>query len=214
VNFEISTCYYGSAFQKILRKKLKTILAERSCTEILMPVFTCINELVVNAVKANYKKIYFDNSGVSQDTYSDQYEEMLRKFRFEFSSERIKHLTKIARKKNIKAHIEGHVDAYGLTIHVVNPQPVTQIERDNIMRKYNAARESVAMMSYFASEVDDKCKEGAGLGIIFIGIILKSLGLTIDTLSIESIDGKTVATLSIPLNRDVVNHFRINSQEK
>jgi hypothetical protein len=212
VKFEISTYYYGSDFQKALRKNLKIILKEYSCTEILMPVFTCINELVVNAVKANYKKLYFEKIGVDPEQHTAQYEDVLKKFRVEFLSDGIKHLAKLARKKNLKTYLEGIVNSAGLTVRVINPQPITHVERENIIRKYSAARKSVEMMSYFESEVDDKCKEGAGLGIIFIGIILKSLGLTIETLHIDSIDDKTIATLTIPLNHDVVEHFKKNSR--
>ena len=46
--------------QNEIRKSIHTILESKGYGELLMPVFTCINELLVNAVKANFKNLYFE----------------------------------------------------------------------------------------------------------------------------------------------------------
>ncbi len=45
-----------------LKKVLALYLRKQGCEVLLGPIYTCVKELLINAVKANYKHIYFEGS--------------------------------------------------------------------------------------------------------------------------------------------------------
>jgi hypothetical protein len=43
-----------------IKQTLSFILEPLGCEELIMPIYTCINELLTNAIKANFKGVYFE----------------------------------------------------------------------------------------------------------------------------------------------------------
>jgi len=54
---------------------------------------------------------------------------------------------------------------------------------------------------------DDPENEGAGIGLVLISMILKSLGVDQSRLDIRSLDDRTMASLTIPLNSATLEHY-------
>ena len=128
------------------------------------------------------------------------------------TSSRVQTLHKLAEHSGKAAYIEALIENSILKIRVVNPFPMTDIERGLVIKKISEAERYSNIMDYFSESNDDPYKEGAGLGLIFIGMMLNSLGLNISSLSIESSGCSTTAVLSVPLNRDTVEIYRKNTE--
>ena len=189
-----------------VRSVLSSILAHHSCDDLLAPIYTSIKELIINAIKANYKNIYFEgyNPKVKTDEVIN-YTTALRLFQLEITRENSVTLEEFARKSNIKAEIEFWTIEKVLHVLVTNPVKMTNTELANVNRKLEDAENCKDLADYFLSNLDDPYREGAGLGLILIMMMLKSLRAPKDSLVISSDAGKTSAYLKIPLINDIPN---------
>ena len=200
---KFSAYNYSDEIQSQLKAKLLDILTKHACQDLLIPVFTCVNELLMNAIKANYKNIYFEN-------YHDEilpYDQGLKLFRFEISSERIDHLTDIAKKNHKMAVVSARIEKSVLHIDVENPYPMTKQEKENVESKLEFSEHIHSVSDIFNVSERDPYKEGAGLGIIFVAIMLKSMGVPHDKFIIKNDGSKTVSSFSVPLNEETVKFY-------
>lgn len=186
-----------------MKEVLGLIFAKYNRMDMIPPVYTCIKELLVNAVKANFKTIYFEgySSNNSSESIID-YEMALKLFKLELSRENALYLEKLARKFDMKAEVLIQTIRDNLYIQVSNPVEMTEREKSNINSKLTCARQYSDIAEYFASNDagEGSSDEGAGLGIILISMMLKNMGVGDRDFKISSADSKTVAQLVIPLS--------------
>ncbi len=170
--------------------------------DMVPPVYTCLKELLINAVKANFKNIYFE--GYSSKNSSEnilEYELALKLFKLEMSRENAEYLEKLARNFDMKAEVIIQTRPRDLSITVTNPVEMTEREKNNVRFKLECARRFNDITEYFL-ETDtgnEDEEEGAGLGIILISMMLKNMGGAEHDFTIVSENQQTVATLRIPL---------------
>ncbi|MBN2160037.1 MAG: hypothetical protein JW807_11630 [Spirochaetes bacterium] len=192
--------------EKQIRSTLMAILTYHNCDDLLAPIYTSVKELLINAIKANYKNIYFENyTPASQFGNHVKYETALQLFQLELSRENSLYLEEIARKDGMKADIE--IWAVGKTLHVKvsNPVNMTETELSNVKQKLTDAEHCIDLADYFLKNMSDPLREGAGLGLILIMMMLKSLRAEKDSLTIQSENDMTIAYLKIPLVNAVLN---------
>jgi hypothetical protein len=186
-----------------MKEVLGLIFKKYNKPDMIPPVYTCIKELLVNAVKANFKTIYFEgySSKNSSESIID-YEMALKLFKLELSRENAVYLEKLARKFDMKVEVLMHTLNGNLHISVTNPVEMTDREKSNIQTKLSCARQYNDIAEYFADSDDEgeSLDEGAGLGIILISMMLKNMGVSDKDFKIISEDNKTVARLVIPLS--------------
>lgn len=202
----ISTISFDGNVQDEIRSVLSVILEHNDCPQLLMPVFTCINELLINAVKANYKNIYFENfAAVVKEKIS--YEKALSLFRLEMQHDGAENLSRIAREKDVRAYLNVWLEGTDLRITVTNPVLMSEIEQKNVIRKLDMVGKLHEMSEYFAANDADPFNEGAGLGLVFVGMLLKNLGLPDNSLQIHSDESRTTASLTIPLTSSTLKTY-------
>jgi len=187
-----------------IKETLFKILTIRDLEDLFAPIFTCVKELIINAIKANFKNIYFENY-VPMSNYQNMiaYEAALQLFQLEMSRENAKHFGDIAREDDIKAEIEIWTVEDVLHVIVTNPVKMTDTELKKVKQKLNDAENCRDLADYFLKNMNDPYREGAGLGLILIMMVLKSLQAPKDSLVILSENNKTTAYLKIPLVGDV-----------
>ncbi len=199
-----------SASENRMKKILAVMLRQRDCLVLLSPIYTCLKELIINAVKANYKNIYFEN--YTPKNAADQlinYHTALQLFKLEISREDSKNLARIARKRNITAEVEFIIDGDDvLHLRVINPVPMTAGELKTVRKKLEDARMCHDISEYFLMNADNPENEGAGVGLVLIAMILRGLGVDLSTFEITCDDVCTRASLIIPLTDDTVRHYR------
>jgi len=197
-----------------LKKILESYLAHYGCGILHDTLYTAVKELLINATKANYKNIFFENyNSRNRAENVIDYHTSLKLFRLEMSREGAQYLTRLSRLKDLKAEVTFRVRDMVLGINVVNPAVMTPVEMENVERKLAFARNCNDITEYFEVQEDDPNQEGAGLGIILIAMILRSLGLANGGFSITSSNGKTVATLAVPLTEKTMDLFRKNTRK-
>jgi len=189
-----------------VRSVLNNILTQHDCSYMLAPVYTSIKELMINAIKANYKNIYFEGYNPKIDTEQTiDYETALRLFQLEITRENAVSLEEFARASNYRTEIEVWTIEKVLHVMVTNPVKMTETELANVKRKLMDAEKCRDLADYFLNNMDDPYREGAGLGLILIMMMLKSLRAPKDSLVITSGEDRTSAYLKIPLINDVQN---------
>ncbi len=185
-----------------IKETLNLIFFKYNKIDLIPPVYTCIKELLVNAVKANFKNIYFE--GYASKNRSEDiigYELALKLFKLELSRENAKYLEKLARKFKMKAEVKLHIKNDRLYVVVVNPVEMTPREKENVQYKLECARKYNDIAEYFLeninnSQTDD---EGAGLGLIMISMMLRNLGVAENDFFIRSENDRTTASVVFPL---------------
>jgi len=187
--------------EKKLHKIIEIVLERYNHAKMVPPIYTCVKELLVNAVKANFKNIYFeDHKPQNAAVQSIEYTLALKLFKLEMSRENAGYLEELARKWNIQVKIYLWVANETFFIKVVNPAEMTAQEMKKVQQKLADAASCEDIAEYFLKVDDDSEKEGAGLGLVMISMMLKSLNLSSTNLAIEAHPHETVATLIIPLN--------------
>ncbi len=199
-----------------LMECITDILSSYGCLSIKMPIYTCLNELLVNAIKANYKNLYFEEYAPQNNALDIiPYHKALKLFKLEMSTQRIDYLLNMAKEKDVKAEIELSVYEQNVfCMQVINPAEMTEVEQDNVCRKIECAQKYETLSEYFMQGINDPNKEGGGLGIIFIIMMLKSFGLDASFFSISSQNGYTTSRIMIPLNEKTAHFYKENSAEK
>ena len=176
------------------------ILREHRCPDLFAPIYTSVKELIINAIKANYKNIFFENysprSGLEK---LFDYKTGLQLFQLELNRENAGYLERIARREEIKAEITLWAKDDILHVEVANPVMMTEIELNNVKKKLSDAESCRDIAEYFLHNIDDPLREGAGLGLILIMMMLKSLSAPEDSLAISSEGNRTTAYLKVPL---------------
>jgi hypothetical protein len=182
------------------KEALFKILAVRNLEDLLAPIYTCVKELIINAIKANFKNIYFENyAPMSNYQNVIAYETALQLFQLEMSRENAKHFGDIAREDDIKAEIEIWTVEDMLHVVVTNPVKMTETELNKVKQKLRDAENCRDLADYFMKNIHDPHREGAGLGLILIMMVLKSLQAPQDGLVIQSENSMTTAYMKIPL---------------
>jgi hypothetical protein len=206
---EFETHENSDAVKDSIMECLSNELLKRGLNELRMPIFTCLNEMLVNAIKANYKNLYFEEYAPRNNALEIiPYHKALQLFKLEMSTNRIDYLLTLAREKNVTAVINIEFDDDNmLTIRITNPACLTEVEEENIKKKIEMANSYATLTDYFLLSEQDPNKEGGGLGIIFIIMMLKSFGLPTDSLSIFSEKNMTIAELRLALNNQVLDNY-------
>lgn len=185
-----------------MKEILEIVFTKYKKPDLVPPVYTCLKELLINAIKANFKHIYFE--GYSSKNSSEsilEYELALKLFKLELSRENADYLEKLAREFDMKAEVVIQTGSRDLNITVTNPVEMTDREKNNVRFKLDCASRYNDISEYFSEveTIDDENEEGAGLGIILISMMLRNMGGSDDDFTIVSENNRTVATLRIPL---------------
>jgi HD-like signal output (HDOD) protein len=181
----------------LLDRILQVYLEELGQEHILEPLSYCLKELIVNAQKANTKRLYFEEKRLDI-TDEAQYDEGMKEFRRE-TTERIGHWLELLKERGMFIGVTFHTTGGNLSISVRNSAELTTREHARIYDRIARARAFHSFVEALAQPIDPT--EGAGLGILILLQFLKRIGLGEEAFSIEPRDGGTVASLMIPMSQ-------------
>ncbi|MDR0685486.1 MAG: HDOD domain-containing protein [Spirochaetaceae bacterium] len=160
----------------------------------------CIQELSVNAKKANTKRVYFMEKCLDINN-PDQYKEGMLTFKKDIFND-ITHYLKLQKDKGLYIKIIMLYSKDALQIEVRNNVVVSKIELIRIHDKIARSRQYNSLEDAFSQVLDDS--EGAGLGLVVLILMLKKMGLTEDCFDITKTESETVAKLVVPLEQTVL----------
>ena len=189
----------------LLDRILETWLAELGQERLLEPLSYCLKELIVNAWKANAKRIYFEEKGLDIRSEAD-YELGMRDFRRETAEHLGRYLERL-RERGTGIAVSFHARAGQLALTVRNGVEMTAREQARIFDRIARARAYTSFFEALAAPIDTT--EGAGLGILMLLAFLKRVGCGEEAFSIDVEDGETVASIVLPMAQVHLDQLRV-----
>jgi hypothetical protein len=157
-------------------------------------VIYCIQELVVNAKKANTKRVYFIDRGLDLNKHEDYIQGMVS-FKDD-TLNNINYYLDLQRQQGLYVKLLLHLKNDMITIEVRNNATITIDELERIRKRLLKAKEYDSMEDAMIQLLDDS--EGAGLGLVMLVIMLKKLGLGSNAFDILRTENETIARIVIP----------------
>ncbi|ASV12284.1 histidine kinase [Leptospira santarosai] len=179
-----------------IQKAVGLILDRVTHPTLIPTVYTIIKELVINACKANQKRIFFEEKGLDLNDISD-YEKGVREYKNIFSEEMAESYGQKAKKEGYYCLISFYYSADGIRIEVVNNAPITVQEEKSLREKLEKGMRYNDIAQFYLDNEDNT--EGAGLGLALILIMLKGEGIDPSYFRIIIREDVTIARLEIPL---------------
>ncbi|MCL2127011.1 MAG: HDOD domain-containing protein [Treponema sp.] len=167
----------------------------------------CVQELAVNAKKANTKRVYFLERGLDLSD-PDDYREGMEHFK-ENTLDNIDHFLQLQKEKGLYIKLILQIRENTIQIEVRNNVTVTRTELIRIHDRLARSRQYGDLNEALAQVLDDS--EGAGLGLVILVLMLKKIGLDEDCFDIRSNDKETIARLMIPLDQIRVDSISVLS---
>jgi len=193
LSFRLTTLPHES--HAVVDRVLEIYLQELGQEKLLEPLSYCLKELIINAQKANTKRIYFTEKKLDINSEAD-YEEGMKGFRTETTAHISEYLAKLS---DYHFHIQVRFQTVSgfFTILVCNNVGMTAKEQHRVYDRIVRARAYNSFTEALATAVDPT--EGAGLGILILLQFLKRIGLGENAFSLESENDETRAALRIPI---------------
>lgn len=208
-NITITTYDYHRAVQKKLDDLVGYFLEKIQQAHLKDYALYCMNELAINAKKANTKRIFFREHGL--DIFDPvQYKMGIESFKKE-TLENIDHYTNMQKEAGLYVKIILHANENSFTIEVRNNVVMTNEEKLRIQQKLATAQETDDMAEAMANAIDET--EGAGLGLIIMTLMLRQIGASSDAYSIEVIKDETVSKITLPFSAHYVETVHTLSDE-
>jgi putative nucleotidyltransferase with HDIG domain len=192
----------------VLDRILDAYLIELGQEKIMEPLSYCLKELIINAQKANTKRLYFEEKGLDITNEAD-YDRGMTDFRTD-SVERLAHWLELLKQKKMTIGVTFHTTGGNLAITVRNSAELTPREQARIYDRIARARAFHSFVEALAQPIDSL--EGAGLGIMILLQFLKRIGLGEEAFVIEARGGETVAGLVIPMSRVQLEKISVLTQ--
>lgn len=195
-SFSFSFQYFSEDITRSVNALFAKLLGKVDKIYILDMLVTVMRELCVNAIKANAKRVYFENKKFDiNDT--EKYNEGLRSFKtdiigqFETIQNDLIKSTYLVTINLVKNNNNNTI-----VIKIINNTPIMPEELERLKFRFKKAEELNNFGEAFDEIYDDS--EGAGLGIVLTVLILKNCGIGANNLQITSNGSNTSAILTIP----------------
>ncbi|MEN2997744.1 MAG: hypothetical protein ABDH28_01725 [Brevinematia bacterium] len=168
--------FYGisSEIERRLNLVITRIFEHYGREDLSDVIYTCVKELVLNASKANIKRIVFEEHNVDPSDEKSFLAGMI-KFKEELSEMNLpKYLPKLAN-KDLYISVAFYHSQDGVRIEVVNNVAITEFEDKRVREKLKKAMGYDDLSQFYLEQGDEL--EGAGIGIALIVMLLKGVGI-------------------------------------
>jgi putative nucleotidyltransferase with HDIG domain len=168
-------------------------------------IIYCVQELAVNAKKANTKRVYFTERGLDLSNPED-YKQGMITFKAD-TLNNIAHYLQMQKEKGLYIKLILQIKKNIINIEVRNNVAVTKTELIRIHDKLARSRQYDNLEDALSQVLDDS--EGAGLGLVILVLMLKKIGLNEDCFDILGTEKETIARIVIPLEQTRVENLSI-----
>ncbi len=190
----LSFSYNNKTTVKFLNSLFTKFLGQHDMIYLQSTVETVLREMVVNAVKANSKRVYFEKEGLdilNENHYSRGMEE------FKNYIVTVKENISVDLKKSgYKVEVILKKDKLGLNVVVRNNVALLPFEQERINMRIAKAKEYNDFSDIYMDISDDQ--EGEGLGIPLTILFLKNSGIGENSFSIKTNGKITQSSFKIP----------------
>ncbi len=188
--------------ERYLLQTLRLVLEKCDRQDLIDMCYTIIKELAINGVKANQKRLFFEEVGLNIESPED-YSAGLARFRTEFSEAMNERYGRLAQERGVFVLVLINYDETGMCVEVVNNTPILRFEEDRLREKMKRGMGYNDIAEFYMDNMDNT--EGAGLGIALILILLKGAGIDPALFRIFTLPDRTVARVEIPFTEAYVS---------
>jgi HD-like signal output (HDOD) protein len=189
IQFSVFNKEAESHFHKIVR----SFLAYYDLLYLRDVVFAITKELITNAVKANAKRLYFENRNLDIRSGSD-YKSGMASFKSEVLRDNSPTI-QLLPGSDLRVKVGFAVRSGKMRIDIFNNIGIVPEELSKIREKIKIAYRCIDISEAMSESIDDI--EGAGLGLVMAIMVYKNAGFPAEDFSITS-DGKsTVSSISL-----------------
>lgn len=192
-----------------LSHALRTILEELKQENMFIHLEYVLNELVVNAAKANIKRLYFQSKGLEIDN-KDDYENGMSLFRKEALGSTEEYQQKLIENKSF-VNINIKSDGTTINIRIINSSPLIDIEKARINEKLSIGHGFDDITDLFNCTFDTS--EGRGFGLIIILMMLRKISLNENAMSFKNEGSCSVTSIRIPVSTLSKDHGKVIASE-
>jgi len=205
----ITTYTLPKEIEIYIEQVIDAFLKEMDQIKLKDYIVYCVQELVVNAKKANTKRVYFIERGLDINNSKD-YEVGMETFKNE-TINNIAHYLQMQKEKGLCIKVILQIKRNTIHIEIRNNVTATKMEQLRIQDKIARSRQYNSLEDALSEVLDDT--EGAGLGLVILVLMLKKIGLDDDAFSIKTTDKYTIASIAIPLDQTMVENISALSDE-
>ena len=182
--------------EKHIQYALSKILEKHSKADLYTPLYSCIKELIANAVKANAKYILIEEGEIKNP---DDITEVVTKVRNILNEESLLIYGIKAKQYRLSTRIYLKPQPTRLTIEIINNLPVTQKELERMRERIERSSHYDSIADFYL-ENPDPAAEGMGLGLSMVVVLLKSVGIPYTNFTLYTdLKTKTIARIIVPL---------------
>ena len=205
----ITTYTHPKEIEIYIEQVIDSFLKHMNQTKLRDYIVYCVHELVVNAKKANTKRVYFAERGLDINNDGD-YLLGMRDFK-EDTIGNIAHYLQLQKEKGLYIKIILQVKRNTINIEIRNNVSANKLEQLRIQDKMARSRQFNSLEDALSQVLDDS--EGAGLGLVILVLMLKKMGIDDDAFEIKAKGNITTARISIPLDKTMVDNMSTLSGE-
>ena len=163
----------------------------------------CVQELTVNAKKANTKRVYFTEKGLDLNDPED-YRIGMENFK-EDTLDNISHYLQLQKNRGLYIKLILQIKKNTIYIEVRNNITMTKTEMVRIHDKLARSRQYENLEDALSQVLDDS--EGAGLGLVILVLMLKKMSLNEDCFDITGTEKETIARIMVPLDKTRIENL-------
>jgi hypothetical protein len=199
--------------ETLLKAICSAILHKFERIDLMEICYSSAKELVINATKANLKRILFLKNNLDIEN-PEHYEKGMEEFKANLSEDKIISFRSEYKKYNLPVTATFYYSQDVLNIKVKNNFPLLPQEESRIRDKFQKATSFSSLIDFYMEYGDNT--EGAGMGITMVGILLDQSGIDKHNFSLYSSKKyqETAAKLEIPLSPNYKSKRAIFEMEK
>ncbi|MBP7901962.1 MAG: HDOD domain-containing protein, partial [Spirochaetes bacterium] len=173
---------------------MSRILAANDILFLQEAMITILRETILNAVKANAKRVFFEKNNADMNKVLE-YNSLMRQFKEKVVGDMATIETDL-KSSPFYAEFKIQKTAEGIKMRILNNTPLHSKEEERIKQRIDSAKHIKDFSEAYDTLYDET--EGAGLGIILTMLLLKNSGIPQSNYSISSDKTKTEISLTVP----------------
>jgi hypothetical protein len=186
---------------------IATILEKYGRASLQAALYSCVKEVVVNATKANAKKVFFEEQGLKFNERED-YIEGMKRLKKLLSESWIQEYGRKAKQRGMEVSIAFVHNSDGMRIEVRNDADILPTDEERIRMKLAEGTTYDDLATFYMKNVDNT--EGEGLGLVMNLVLLKAENINPALFRVGMVDGKSLARIEIPFSENFKSVRGIN----
>lgn len=185
--------------EKQLDFLIASILRKYGRESLQAALYSCVKEIVVNATKANAKRVFFDEHGLRVND-REEYVEGMKRIKALLSESWIMEYGRKAKQRNMEVSISLHHNPDGLRVEVTNDADILPTDEERIRLKLAEGTTYDDLAAFYMKNMDNT--EGEGLGLVMNLLLLKAENINPALFRIGMVGGKSLARIEIPFTEN------------